>query len=264
MIAVVLAAVLALPAGALAAADLSVEKRDSVDPATVDSPFEYLIAVANLGPDAATAVELSDDLPNKLDFRSAQPSQGTCENQGRKVTCALGTLASGAVAGVEIRVTPKRAGTITNTASVTSDDDPVAANNQDTETTRIVEADRGPNCRGTAATIVGTNGDDVITGTNGRDVIVAGPGDDRIRGFGGRDLICAGGGNDRVRGYGKGDVIRGAGGRDRIRGGDGNDTLRGGAGRDRLNGGRGADQLNGGAGRDRCIGGPGKDRKRRC
>jgi hypothetical protein len=57
----------------------------------------------------------------------------------------------------------------------------------------------GPRCEGKPATIVGTPGDDHLTGTPGRDVIVGLKGDDRVVGRGGRDLVCAGPGKDKVR-----------------------------------------------------------------
>src|SRR5690348_603771 len=50
------------------------------------------------------------------------------------------------------------------------------------------------------ATIVGTNGDDVIRGTDGPDIILAGAGNDVIFGLGGDDKICGGDGNDRIDG----------------------------------------------------------------
>jgi Ca2+-binding RTX toxin-like protein len=58
----------------------------------------------------------------------------------------------------------------------------------------------GYECRGVAATIVGTNGADEIEGTRKRDVIVALAGNDEIDGNGGNDLICAGAGRDDVDG----------------------------------------------------------------
>ena len=54
-------------------------------------------------------------------------------------------------------------------------------------------------CKGKAATIRGTRGDDVIVGTAGVDVIAARAGDDTIRGLGGNDLVCAGPGDDTTR-----------------------------------------------------------------
>jgi uncharacterized repeat protein (TIGR01451 family) len=237
-----------VPAGATAAtADLAVDATDSADPVTTDSQVDWLVTVSNGGPDAANGVELSDELPNQLDVISVNPSQGSCDRQGRKVTCALGTVASAGQATVTLRVKPLKAGAYVNSASATTvDTDPVAANNSDTETTTVVDPPPAAECAGRPATVTGTPGSDTLTGTSGADVFVALGGNDVIRGLGGNDLVC------------------GAGGDDRIKGGDGRDTLRGGGGRDRLAGGSGADSLNGGTGSDRCIGGPGRDTKRGC
>jgi hypothetical protein len=109
----------------------------------------------------------------------------------------------------------------------------------------------GPQCRGLAATIVGTSGPDNLVGTAGRDVIVARAGNDDIQGRGGNDVVCAGRGAD--------DVLAGRG-RDRVFGGDGVDEFAGGAGNDRLSGQVGADQLAGNRGADLLLGGRGFDR----
>jgi Ca2+-binding RTX toxin-like protein len=57
-----------------------------------------------------------------------------------------------------------------------------------------------PTCQGRAATIVGTAGDDHITGTPRADVIVARAGDDVVRAGNGNDLVCGGDGADTLRG----------------------------------------------------------------
>ncbi|HEY2714840.1 MAG TPA: hypothetical protein VGI73_01315, partial [Solirubrobacterales bacterium] len=57
-----------------------------------------------------------------------------------------------------------------------------------------------PRCHGRQATIVGTDGDDVLRGTPGRDVIWGGKGDDTIYGSLGNDLICGGPGSDLIHG----------------------------------------------------------------
>ena len=100
--AVILAGIwLLLPASALAAtADLSVDKSDGADPVTVGTELAYTVVVSNAGPDSANGVELEDELPNKLDFVAAEPSQGSCERKGKKVSCALGSLANAASATV--------------------------------------------------------------------------------------------------------------------------------------------------------------------
>ena len=83
-------------------------------------------------------------------------------------------------------------------------------------------------CRGVEATIVGTNGKDVIAGTPDRDVIQASFGADVIRGRGGRDLICGAEGDDRLKGNGAGDTLIGGADDDLLIGGKGLDTLFGG------------------------------------
>jgi Ca2+-binding RTX toxin-like protein len=140
----------------------------------------------------------------------------------------------------------------------------------------------GENCGGDQATIVGTPGDDVIEGTDGRDVILALGGDDLVKGNDGKDKICGSGGKDKLKGGRKADTLKGQGandklngarGRDKLEGDDDNDKLKGGRGkdrleggpgRDRLRGGKGRDSLDGGDGEDRCKGGGSKDRAKRC
>jgi uncharacterized repeat protein (TIGR01451 family) len=236
------------PATAFGAlADLSVDKTDSADPATEGTELVYTAAVANAGPDAANGVELVDVLPNRLDFVSATTSQGSCDRRGRRVTCALGTIAAGATASVEVAVVPKADGQLVNSATVTSaDDDPLPANDTDTEATTVVAAPAPPTCGGAEATIVGTEGDDSLLGTEKRDVIAALGGDDRVVALGGKDVVCGFGGSDRLKGRGDADLVRGGGGDDRLGGGGGPDLLRG------------------GTGRDKCRGGPGSDTKRSC
>ena len=77
--------------------------------------------------------------------------------------------------------------------------------------------DIGP--KPTAATILGTQGNDTITGTPGRDVIAGLGGDDVIDGGGGNDLICGGDGNDRLSGGAGEDVLTGDAGSNVLDGG---------------------------------------------
>ena len=62
-------------------------------------------------------------------------------------------------------------------------------------------------------------------------------------------------GDDDLTGYDTSEVISGLGGNDRIIGGNGDDTLSGGAGKDHVNGGLGNDIIDGGAGNDILSGG---------
>ena len=115
-------------------------------------------------------------------------------------------------------------------------------------------------CRGYAATIVGTTGDDVLIGTDRRDIIVGLAGNDVIRGAGGRDIICAGWGADLVLGGPGNDQIYGSQGWDDLRGGDGVDRIYGGRGNDTIRAGDGPDSVGGGVGDDLILGGDGWDR----
>lgn len=261
-------------------ADLSLIKADSPDPVSIGAPLTYSIQVANAGPDAATNVVVTDNLPKGEGFVSADSSQGSCAASGsknhQKVTCSLGTIggAGPSYAPVTIAIhvlAPKTAGTITNTASVTSDlKDPKSGNNSSSATTRVIKAPappkkvKGATCGGRVATRVGTPGADVLTGTPRRDVILARAGNDRIFTFGGRDLVCAGGGNDVIKSGALPDKVLAGPGADGLLGGGGGDELRGGRGPDRIRGGRGADLLAGGLGSDSCFGGPGGDSFRSC
>ena len=125
-----------------------------------------------------------------------------------------------------------------------------------------------PPCGGQEATIIGTDGDDIIIGTDGDDVIVGLGGNDIIYGLDGKDRICGGDGDDTIYGGQRldklwgdagNDILRGEGGQDLLYGGAGNDSLDGGGGPDRLSGGGGNDTLYGAAGDDLLIGDNGLD-----
>jgi Ca2+-binding RTX toxin-like protein len=85
-----------------------------------------------------------------------------------------------------------------------------------------------PQCNDLNATIVGTQGNDILKGTPERDVIEAAAGNDIIKARGGNDVIC------------------GSSGQDTIVGGPGNDDIWGGTGTDKINGEDGQDLVNAG------------------
>jgi Ca2+-binding RTX toxin-like protein len=105
----------------------------------------------------------------------------------------------------------------------------------------------------------GTDGDDLIVGTPGPDVILGGGGRDRINGKSGNDVLCGEDGDDKLVGGAGNDALRGGEGNDRLTGGADDDDLDGGAGDDRLSGGGGNDTLLGGIDADRINGGSGLD-----
>ena len=255
------------PAATSTASDLEITESDSPDPVFVGAGLTYSIGVVNRGPNTATGVTVTDALPKNVDFVSAASSVGPCAQKKGKVTCALGSIPFGGVnyspaATVTIVAIPRKAGSITNKASVKGGQkDPVAANNSASATTMVLEA---PTCHGATATVIGTQGGDVLSGTSGPDVILALGGNDTIRSGSGRDLICAGAGADLVAAGSAADRAYGGAGADRLLGGGGPDLISAGRGGDLLRGGRGDDRLRGGAGFDRCSGGAGRDSVRGC
>jgi uncharacterized repeat protein (TIGR01451 family) len=121
-----------------AAADLSVTKSDSPDPVSKGAALTYSIVVTNNGPGSAADVQLTDSLPANVQFVSAASTAGSCAQTGSTVACNLGQVSNGASVTVTIIVTPKKAGTVTNTVQVSSGSpDPNSANNTDTEQTVV-------------------------------------------------------------------------------------------------------------------------------
>src|SRR6185369_10741350 len=92
------------------------------DPVMVGSNLTCTFTVRNQGPASATGVTLQHPLPQSLGMISVISSQGSCANQDEVITCALGELASGAVATVTVSAVPTVAGAITNTATVSGNE----------------------------------------------------------------------------------------------------------------------------------------------
>lgn len=89
-------------------------------------------------------------------------------------------------------------------------------------------------CGGAVVNIVGTAGNDTLTGTTNPDGILALDGDDTVDAKEGDDGVCAGDGNDTINGATGNDTLLGEGGDDVLTGASGNDVLDGGPGMDRL------------------------------
>lgn len=118
-------------------ADLTVTMNATPDPVTVGEILNYHIEVSNNGPAAATVVTLTDTLPQQVTVSSINSSQGSCNNF-RPVTCTFDSLANGAHATVDIKVTPTAAGIISNTVSVNANEhDPNGHDNTATTETQV-------------------------------------------------------------------------------------------------------------------------------
>lgn len=107
-------------------------------PVMVGSNLTYTVSVTNLGPDTATGVALTMNLPASAPVVSISSSQGSSQLTGTLLTCNLGTLAVGHVATVTVVVTPSTEGTIYCSASVgTQQQELNSANNSVTVVNRV-------------------------------------------------------------------------------------------------------------------------------
>lgn len=73
--------------------------------------------------------------------------------------------------------------------------------------------------------VIGTNQNDVLTGSNGNDTLVGLGGNDRLLGQSGNDVLLGGDGDDELNGGGGNDILVGGKGADRLNGGSGEDIL---------------------------------------
>jgi len=121
----------------LKTADISVVKSATQDQVEVDAELTYSFAVHNGGPDTAPGVQFKDILPKGVTFVSASES---CVNNNGTIICTLRSIPNGGNASVSIVVIPMHAGTITNSATVSSGGaiDPNRGNNASTITTEVV------------------------------------------------------------------------------------------------------------------------------
>ncbi len=112
-------------------ADLSVT--GSVSPASGAAAGDVLLysfIVSNAGPNAAANVLFSNALPAGVTIVGAFPSQGSCVVSNGYVLCALDFLTSNSVATVDFKTVAGVGGTLTNAATVSSQEpDSIIANN---------------------------------------------------------------------------------------------------------------------------------------
>lgn len=143
--------------------DLSITMQDSSDPILKSELLSYSINVTNKGPADATGVTVIDTLPKDITFEAVIASQGNCipisstvKGRGNKTTivttgvnCALGNLANGNIASIEIVIRPNSTGANTNNANVSATEgDFDLTNNVAAETTIVEDSTDGKLCRG--------------------------------------------------------------------------------------------------------------------
>lgn len=123
------------------AADLSLIASASPDPAIVGSNLTYTITVTNRGPNLATGVVVTNQLPASVQFVSAVSSQGGFAFANGIFTANLGSLTNAGVAKISLVVLPSSAGVFTNLMAVIGNEsDLVPANNTITVVTTVLIA----------------------------------------------------------------------------------------------------------------------------
>lgn len=112
-------------------ADLEVSQTASSSTLMPGDNVTFSASVKNNGPDGATAVTLTDTLPDGTTLVSNTPSQGSCSLAGSTLSCNLGQLANGATATLDLVVTVTKSGSLTNTLTASAtEEDPNSDNNR--------------------------------------------------------------------------------------------------------------------------------------
>ena len=116
-------------------ADLGISNQHQADCVSLHGALIYTISVTNNGPGAASAVTITDILPDDVTLVSTSP---TCSQNGGTLTCAVGNLSVGSTATVTINVTADKVAQLTNIATVrAADSDPDTSNNSAEVKTRV-------------------------------------------------------------------------------------------------------------------------------
>ncbi|MFN9405479.1 MAG: Calx-beta domain-containing protein [Dolichospermum sp.] len=115
--------------------DLSVIRTDNEDSVNLGEQYIYTLTVTNNGPNDATEVVLTENLPSGVNFISQTVNQGftsfNYSSQIQILTANFGTIKSGQTATLSITVNPFVAGDLISTTSVTSSKtDPNPINNE--------------------------------------------------------------------------------------------------------------------------------------
>ncbi|WP_148273220.1 Ig-like domain-containing protein [Stigmatella aurantiaca] len=149
---------------AASSADLQVTLQDSPDPVVAGGALAYTVNVTNNGPNTASTVTATVNLPAGATFVGATGTGWTCSQAGGVVTCTRPSLGAGAAPPITVQVTaPASAGSITATAAVSaSTADPVSANNTASQSTTVTAANNPPVANDDSVTVGVNSGATVV------------------------------------------------------------------------------------------------------
>ncbi|WP_406700438.1 Calx-beta domain-containing protein [Singulisphaera sp. Ch08] len=170
--------------------DLAVEVQGPTNPVFVGQNVTYLVTVRNLGPSQATAVTLTDLLPENVTLVSANASRGTLSILGNRLTTVIPILdpdSAPLVLTIVVATNALTPGSITHTASLTANEPEASlVNNLASSTTTVapladlrvsVQAPPHPTLVGQPLTYIVTltnQGPSTATGISLVDVLPAG------------------------------------------------------------------------------------------
>jgi uncharacterized repeat protein (TIGR01451 family) len=118
---------------------LTLSKSDTVDPVGVNAQFEYVLTVTNTGNISQSGLNIVDSMPAGLTYLSFVGTGWACAlSPAPNVSCSNpGPLAAGASSSVRLRVRADTLGALTNSAQVSSAQNPAGASA--TEGTTVVD-----------------------------------------------------------------------------------------------------------------------------
>jgi uncharacterized repeat protein (TIGR01451 family) len=126
-------------AKATGVSDMAISVSDSPDPVFVNSYVTYQAGVSNRGPDGATGVVITAQLPTGVRFEP-NLSNSECAADAGIVTCAFASWDANAAGIVLVTVSPAAAGTLELAFAVAANEpDPDLSNNSQTVTTEVLE-----------------------------------------------------------------------------------------------------------------------------
>ena len=131
-------AILTVKPAPVATADLSPAYDSSPTAGFAGQELIYGLVIRNTGPDQASSVTVSVDIPGSVAFVSAEPDQGTCTESDGTLTCSLGEMQLNGGATVTVVLITPSEGQVAHSATVFSAEvDPSSSNNFVSATTDV-------------------------------------------------------------------------------------------------------------------------------
>lgn len=120
-------------------ADLNVSQSLSVDSIPVNSQASFVVQIVNQGPNDATGLIISNVLPVNAELISVSSNTIICDDaSGTQLSCTLASLASQGEASLTITVKALQEGAMTNSVSVTAEQDDPSLPNTSTQSLTVV------------------------------------------------------------------------------------------------------------------------------